>query len=380
MAAILRGRQMTDAELLGRLLEGAYTVDEGLLDELLAEGVPAAVAVRRATRSRWHAGAALLLGGAIALSPVRPAAAHEAAPVASLSVATLAAAPATAAAADAAAPAATTARARPAVVELALAAEAELAAEVELAPAAEAALAPEAAIELAPAALGEMALVPGTALILPAVAVNADGSASATQQSPGVYYVVQPGDTLSHIALAAYGNAGLWPTIYDSNLGTIANAHLIYPGQSIYIPPLGQSLTGRGNTMTPAASAIAPGSQYTVVSGDNLSAIAQRAYGNGAFWWAIYNVNTHIVGANPNLIHPGQVLAIPASVPADGSANPNRAVGSTYVVRGGDSLWSIAQFYYGNATRWVDIYRTNVGVIGGNPNCIFPGQVFSMPV
>jgi nucleoid-associated protein YgaU len=372
MAAMLRGRQMSDAELLGRLLEGSYTLDERLLDDLLAEGFPAAVAVRRAARSRWHVGAALLLGGAIALSPVRPAAASEAAPAASAATTALVAGPAASAATTvlAAEPAASAARARPTVVELALAAEAELA------PAAEPELAPEAAIELRPAALGEMTLVPGTGLILPAVVVNADGSASPTQQSPGVYYVVRPGDTLSHIALAAYGNAGLWPAIYDSNLGTIANANLIFPGQSIYIPPMQFSPQGVG----PSATPIATGSQYTVVSGDNLSAIAERAYGNGALWWVIYNANGQIVGANPNLIRPGQVLTIPASVPPSGVANPNRAFDSTYVVRAGDSLWSIAQSYYGNATRWVDIYRTNAGVIGGNPNTIFPGQVFSMPV
>lgn len=50
---------------------------------------------------------------------------------------------------------------------------------------------------------------------------------------------------------------------------------------------------------------------YTVQSGDSLWAIAKRSYGNGAKWKAIYEANQKIVGANPNQLHPGQVLVIP---------------------------------------------------------------------
>ncbi len=56
---------------------------------------------------------------------------------------------------------------------------------------------------------------------------------------------------------------------------------------------------------------ITPGTNYTVRAGDSLWAIAVQAYGNGAQWPRIYDANKQLIGNNPNLIHPGQVLHIP---------------------------------------------------------------------
>jgi LysM repeat protein len=49
---------------------------------------------------------------------------------------------------------------------------------------------------------------------------------------------------------------------------------------------------------------------YTVVSGDTLSRIALRFYGNANLWSIIYYANRDII-RDPNLIFPGQVLKIP---------------------------------------------------------------------
>jgi len=55
---------------------------------------------------------------------------------------------------------------------------------------------------------------------------------------------------------------------------------------------------------------------YTVRSGDNLSLIASRLPGlTGSDWSFIYNKNRRVIGANPNLIYPGQVLQIPIEDP-----------------------------------------------------------------
>ena len=55
----------------------------------------------------------------------------------------------------------------------------------------------------------------------------------------------------------------------------------------------------------------APRRTYTVVSGDSLSKIAQREYGAASKWHAIYDANKQVIGNNPDLIKPGQVLVIP---------------------------------------------------------------------
>ena len=91
----------------------------------------------------------------------------------------------------------------------------------------------------------------------------------------------------------------------------------------------GQYQEGTPHANQPSASAPAPAFQprppglhphtvqpekpapqhYTVKSGDNLSAIAQRYHLSG--WQPLYHANAHAVGANPNLIYPGQVLTVP---------------------------------------------------------------------
>ena len=50
--------------------------------------------------------------------------------------------------------------------------------------------------------------------------------------------------------------------------------------------------------------------QYTVVSGDTLSAIAEQWYGDSSVWPRIFEANRDQIG-NPDLIFPGQVLRIP---------------------------------------------------------------------
>jgi len=50
---------------------------------------------------------------------------------------------------------------------------------------------------------------------------------------------------------------------------------------------------------------------YTVKPGDTLWAIAKRTLGDGSRWREIYNVNVEVIGKNPSLIFPGQVLRIP---------------------------------------------------------------------
>lgn len=50
---------------------------------------------------------------------------------------------------------------------------------------------------------------------------------------------------------------------------------------------------------------------YTVQSGDTLSNIAQRFYGNGAAYPKIYYSNIRTIGSNPSYIRPGQKLYIP---------------------------------------------------------------------
>jgi nucleoid-associated protein YgaU len=70
-------------------------------------------------------------------------------------------------------------------------------------------------------------LVPGTQLVLPARATSHRHSAQTI--------TIQAGDSLSKLALAAYGHASYWPCLASAN-PSLTNPHQLHVGQSIAVP------------------------------------------------------------------------------------------------------------------------------------------------
>ncbi|WP_432226153.1 LysM peptidoglycan-binding domain-containing protein [Limosilactobacillus fermentum] len=135
-----------------------------------------------------------------------------------------------------------------------------------------------------------------------------------------------------------------------------------------------------GNAQEPATKTVATitGKQlhqythnYTVESGDNLSAIASE-----------YGMTTNALAtlngiSNPNLIYPGQVLRVAdsgvGSTVTKKATTPITFTGTqAYTVRYGDTLSGIAS-RYGTST-------STLASINGisNPNWIYPGQVLKL--
>ncbi len=56
------------------------------------------------------------------------------------------------------------------------------------------------------------------------------------QTIEGNHYVVKKGDSLSRIALKAYGDMFAWKKIYEANKDKVQNPVLIYEGQTLTIP------------------------------------------------------------------------------------------------------------------------------------------------
>jgi nucleoid-associated protein YgaU len=79
-------------------------------------------------------------------------------------------------------------------------------------------------------------------------------------------------------------------------------------------PDFSDVTSGSSSSAMPKNAAGTPkreSSTYTVVSGDSLSKIAKRHYGDAAKWKAIFEANRDLI-TNPDLIHPGQVLTLPS--------------------------------------------------------------------
>ncbi len=77
------------------------------------------------------------------------------------------------------------------------------------------------------------------ASIQPAAAAAApvEGDDSADEDAV-VFYPVEKGDTLSGIAKRLYGNANLYPRIFEANKPMLSDPDKIYPGQVLRVPPL----------------------------------------------------------------------------------------------------------------------------------------------
>jgi len=165
------------------------------------------------------------------------------------------------------------------------------------------------------------------------------------RQAPcsGVFYVVQPGDTMFLIARRFNINLQL---LIRAN-PQILNPALIYPGQIICVPT--------------AVINCPSGFIYTVRPGDSMYLIARR-----------FNISLPgLIAANPQimnpaLIYPGQNLCIPVTQPCPG--------GFVYIVQPGDSLYTIAIRF---RTTIEAILRINPQIT--NPNLIFAGQVICIP-
>ena len=70
--------------------------------------------------------------------------------------------------------------------------------------------------------------------------------------TPGKQYTIEDENTLSQVASRAYGNSGQWPRIWRANQSALRSGDpdLIFPGEVIYIPEIGELLrddSGRAN-------------------------------------------------------------------------------------------------------------------------------------
>ena len=78
---------------------------------------------------------------------------------------------------------------------------------------------------------------------------NVQGGSSSTAEAPvsptagtsgatsAKSYTVVAGDSLSKIAKREYGDANVWPKIFEANRDIIKDPDLIHPGQTLKIPP-----------------------------------------------------------------------------------------------------------------------------------------------
>lgn len=162
-------------------------------------------------------------------------------------------------------------------------------------------------------------------------------------------YVVQKGDSLWSIA-----NANGTTVDELANLNDLAN-NTIYVGQVLQIPN-----TDGGADNLPSTDTV-----YVVKRGDTLYSVAQK-----------YNTTVNAIRAKNNLtsdvLSVGQILTIPADIESTGGEDITEETTNTYVVKRGDSLYTIANTYGVS----VDELKNANGIVG---DIITVGQVLTIP-
>lgn len=136
---------------------------------------------------------------------------------------------------------------------------------------------------------------------------------------------------------------------------------------------------------------------------ENYWSISQKLYGNGSYFKALAEHNRDripradqlqvgdVISApaleqlevdfpglcpkrgRPSLATTGQSRTIAASRTTSGSGQ------RTYTVQDGDTLFDIARYELGRASRWVEIYELNRDTLGTDFNFVRPGTQLVLP-
>lgn len=151
-----------------------------------------------------------------------------------------------------------------------------------------------------------------------------------------------------------------------------------------------------------AIQSIAPtdNGTYTIQPGDNYWRISETLYGTGAYFRALAEHNRKkfpqenklVVGDTISVASAEKLTAdYPGLCPKPGhrdaaqqraqivSTSTRVGGGKVYVVQEGDSLFDIAKFELGKASRWVEVYELNRDVLGKQFDYLTPGMQLVLP-
>ena len=149
-----------------------------------------------------------------------------------------------------------------------------------------------------------------------------------------------------------------------------------------------------------ATSLPRPDGTYEVQPNDNYWAISEKLYGTGAYFKALAEHNRNRVPSEDKLAV-GDVITAPEVTELEETypalcPRPSRretvkqraamvgtashyAGGRTYTVEEGDTLYNIARYELGKASRWVEIHELNRTALGEDFDYLTPGMQLALP-
>ena len=206
--------------------------------------------------------------------------------------------------------------------------------------------------------IGQVIDIPAVEAAAPAAGAVAGGADT---------YTVAKGDSYYTIAKKKLGSSSRWREL--ERLNNIP-AESLRVGTVIKLPA--QQDAGAGAA---GGAAVGGGKTHIVSKGETLGDISKQYFGTTTKWKQIVEANP---GVRPENLKVGQSLAIP-DLPvsaAGGSATTAPIGGSTYTVKSGDTLETIAAATLGKKSAWKQIVEANPGL---KPTALRIGQVLAIP-
>ena len=140
--------------------------------------------------------------------------------------------------------------------------------------------------------------------------------------------------------------------------------------------------------------------KYEVQPNDSYWKISMKVYGTDAYFKALAEEN-RALGVDENNLKPGLVISTPSIARLEktypdlcpkssrretiqnrittASNRDSYRSGRIYTVAEGDTLFNIARYELGKASRWAEIYELNSDVLGKDFNYLTPGMKLRLP-
>ncbi len=167
--------------------------------------------------------------------------------------------------------------------------------------------------------------------------------------------------------------------VADSTAGTLRSEPPVPPSFAADdSEPIGGVMANHGAVVTTDGWP----KQHRVEYGETLYGIAVQYYGRSSGTTAILRANPGV--KSPKSLREGQMLTIPAmeGAPVVLTAAPSAPMSAgraSYVVRDGDSFYTIAKRVLNDGKRWEEIYEMNKALVKNSPKRLRPGMTIMVP-
>ncbi len=150
-------------------------------------------------------------------------------------------------------------------------------------------------------------------------------------------------------------------------------------GSSTLVASSESATSAIGNNANASRPTTNANKTYTIQSGDTFSSIAIRNYGSDRYWIDIAQANPLV---DPARLKVGTEIRLPSSDQlraSDGTSPAAPGQETSYTIRSGDSLSTVASKFYKNPGKWKLIWRANRDQLGSNPDALQPGMKLRIP-